>query len=148
MSEPAGVTWTEEQWTAKLAPFAKAPPTDEEKLTETLTRKVSESRAIADEIMEEFKKSNLQYFLESGVSNDTAIMMSLHVHHRLRAVSIEVGGVPFTVDVLNFIISGDLEVAYTTLSYMTADDMSLPYHFLSQSRIDTLKAMIATRVPM
>lgn len=146
LSEPDGISWTEEEWLSKLAPFAVAPPSPQEQMLEHLARKVSESRLIADKIIEAFKKRNLAFFVENNIPNDLAIMMSLHVHHRLRAVSLNVGGVDFVIDVLNLVISGDLETAYVVLSYMQADDMSMPYHFLSQEVIDLLKVSIAERV--
>ena len=139
---------TEEVWAAKLAPFAKAPPSEEEQFVQALSRTVAQSRIWADEIIEEFKKENLAYFITSGTSNDLAIMISLHVHHRLRAVPVTIGGVSFVIDVMNLVISGDLETAFVVLSYMTPDDMSMPYHWFNQERIDSLKSKISSRIPL
>jgi hypothetical protein len=136
----------EEVWEQRLAIYAVAPPSPQEQLYTALERTVVQSRLWADEIIEEFKKENLAYFVENSVPNDLAIMVSLHVHHRLRAIDITVGGVPFTIDLMNLVISGDLETAYVVLSYMEPDDMSMPYHWFSQSRIDSLKSKIAMRV--
>jgi hypothetical protein len=146
ISEPEGISWTEEEWEGKLSPYAAAPPTVEEQTYVALERTVLQSRAWADEIIEEFKKENLAYFLENSVPNDLAIMVSLHVHHRLRAIDITVGGLPLTIDLMNLVISGDLETAFVVLSYMEPDDMTMPYHWFSQERINSLKAKIATRV--
>jgi hypothetical protein len=136
----------EEVWDSQLAMYAVAPPSPQEQFSEALSRTVAQSRLWADEIIEEFKKENLADFVTNSVPNDLAIMISMHVHHRLRAIDITVGGVPFTIDLMNLVISGDLETAYVVLAYMTPDDMSMPYHWLSQSRIDALRSKIATRV--
>lgn len=132
----------ENVWAAKLAHYAKPPPSQQEQLAEMLSRKVSKSREIADDIIERFKKTNLQFFLENNVSNDLAILMSTHVHHRLRAVDVTINGNQFTIDLMNLVISGDLETAYMVLGYMQPDSMTEPFHFLSQEKIDALRAMI------
>jgi len=136
----------EQEWQEKLAPYAVAPPSPQEQLYMYLERTVAQSRLWSDEIIEEFKKENLAYFVENSIPNDLAIMISLHVHHRLRAIDITVGGVPFTIDLMNLVISGDLETAYAVLSYMEPDDMTMPYHWFSQDRIDELKSKISIRV--
>lgn len=146
LEEPSGVTWTEDEWTERLSRYASPPDTEQEQLHKILSREVSKSRIIADEIIEDFKLRNLKYFIENNISNDLAIMMSLHVHHRLRAVDVTVGGVPFTIDLLNLVISGDLETAYVVLKYMAPDSMELPYHFWSQEVIDLLRNSIADRI--
>lgn len=136
------VETSEEVWAARLAIYAKPPPSQQEQLAEMLSRKVSKSREIADDIIERFKKTNLQFFLENNVSNDLAILMSTHVHHRLRAVDVTINGNQFTIDLMNLVISGDLETAYMVLGYMQPDSMAEPFHFLSQEKIDDLRAMI------
>lgn len=146
LSEPDGVTWSESEWERKLAVFARPPLSGEEQLNEMLIRSVSQSRVWADEIIEEFKRENLAYFVQNAISNDVAILISLHVHHRMRAITIEVSGLTFTIDLLNLVISGDLETAFAVLSYMEPDDMSMPFHWFTQERIDSLKAKIAERV--
>lgn len=137
---------TEEAWQAVLAPYAVAPPSPQQVMQQAIQRSVSESRKIADEIIEEFKAKNLTNFITNSVPNELAIMISLHVHHRLRAVSITVGGVPFVIDLLNLVISGDLETAYVVLSYMVPDDMSMPFHYLDQATINSLKLSISSRI--
>jgi hypothetical protein len=146
MQLPDGTS--EEVWAAKLAPFAAAPPSAESQLETALQRSVSQSRLWSDEIIEAFKKNNLAYFLTSGLTNEEIILKSLWVHHRMRATEINVGGLPMTIDLLNLCISGDLETAFVALSYMTPDDMSMPYHFLSQEKINELKTLIGDKVGM
>lgn len=135
----------EEVWAERLAPYAVEPPGAEEQLLDYLSRSVSTSRVLADEIIEEFKKRNLKYFIENGISNDVAIMKSLWVHHRLRAVDINVWGLPITIDLMNLCISGDLETAYVVLQYMEPDDMSQPWHYCSAEVIASLAQSIKDR---
>jgi hypothetical protein len=80
--------------------------------------------------MAEFKEANLG----SGID----LAQALWVHHRLRALDINVGGLPMTIDLMNLVVSGDLEAAYATLSYATPDDMTQPYHWLSSEQIGFL----------
>lgn len=137
---------SEEVWAAKLAKFAVDPPSQQEQISMALSRKVSESRAMADEIIEAFKKRNLQHFMENEVPNDLAIMQSMWVHHRLRAVEVTAGGLDLVIDLLNLVVSGDLETAWAVLGMMAPDEMDQPYHFLSQEVIDYLRGLIADRI--
>lgn len=137
---------SEEIWAKKLAVYATAPLSQQEQLSQSLDRSIAQSREWADEIIEEFKKENLKEFIEAGTSNEMALLTSLHVHGRMRAISVTVGGVPFTIDLMNLVISGDLETAFVVLSYMEPDDMSMPYHWFNQTRIDSLKAKISDRI--
>lgn len=138
---------TEESvWQERLAAFAKPPPTSEQLLFLQIERAVSESRNISDKIIELFKKENLAFFILNNIPNDLALMMSLHTHHRLRTVEINISGTPFVIDLLNLVVSGDLETALMVLSQMTPDDMSQPYHFLNQERINRLIEMIRERI--
>lgn len=117
--------------------------TDQEYLIRFLLRTVDESNVIAKDIIQKFKAENLSYFVANQIPNEVAIFNSLWLHHRLRAVEINVGGIPFVIDVLNLVVSGDLETALVVLQYMTPDDMTAPYHFLSQERINRLVSMLA-----
>src|SRR5574343_869956 len=71
---------------------------------------------------------------------------ALWVHHRLRALEVtipqqiadqfpgsglsSVVGIPMTIDLLNLVIYGDLEVAYICLLAATPDSGLSSYHFL------------------
>jgi hypothetical protein len=136
----------EEVWTQRLALYAVAPPSPTEQFQVELSRSVAESRVLADEIMNAFKARNLGIFLQGGVSNELAIAKSLWTHHRLRAAEITYGGVNYTIDVLNLCITGDLQTVYATLSLITPDDMSQPYHFLNSDALDYLKDLIGERI--
>lgn len=138
----------EQDWAEALAPYALPPDPPEKQLLDYLSRSVAKSREISDEIIEGFKRRNLQYFIENGIPNEVAIMKSLWVHHRLRAVDINVWGLPITIDLMNLCISGDLETAYVVLQYMQPDDMSQPFHYLSAEVIQSLAQSIKDRVDM
>lgn len=138
MSEPTGVIWSEEKWTEKLAVYAKAPPTSQEQLEYNIGVTVSQRRVWAEEIIEEMKKENLL----AGIN----VMQALWVHNRLRALEITVGGVSFVIDLMNLVVSGDLEVAYVALGYTTPDDMSQAYHFLSTEKIASYRLKIAKKL--
>lgn len=136
----------EEIWAARLEPYLTPPPSPEEQMQAALSRTVAESRKIADDIMGQLKVRNLAYFIENNVSNDLAIMKSLWTHHRLRAASITVGGVPFVIDVLNLVVSGDLETAWVVLGAMEPDDMSQPFHFLEDGVLIFLRQLLGERI--
>lgn len=138
----------EERWAKLLEPYAKHPPSDDEKLQAALSRTVSESRIIADQIIEEIKKENLAYFLQNEISNDIAILKSLWTHHRLRNIELTVSGITMNIDLMNLIITGDLETAYVVLSSITPDDMTQPYHFLSSDRIAAMAAKVKERISL
>ncbi len=130
---------SEEEWSSRLAAYAE-PPKDP--VIEEIKLTVKRGKEIAEEVMETFKKNNILRFAAQGVSNEMALMKSIWVHHRLRAVEVNLGLGPRVVDLMNLCISGDIETAYILLQYMTPDDMSQPDHFLSEEVIDELKDLI------
>jgi hypothetical protein len=137
---------SEEVWTARLAPYAAPPPSQQDQILAQLKRSVVDGKKASDEVMQAFKEANLADFIDLGLSNEAALSKSMWVHHRLRAVDINVGGLAMTIDLMNLCISGDLETAYVILTYMSPDDMSQPYHFLSQTKINALQALIASKI--
>ena len=124
---------TEEQWAEKLATYAQAPSDPTVAYIETT---IEQRKAFADQLMEDIKRQNT---LE-GIN----LMQALWVHHRLRALEITIGGVPFTIDLMNLVISGDIEVAAVVLMNTTPDDMTQPYHWLSTERLSWITAKITT----
>lgn len=137
---------SEEEWASKLAQFAIAPPTEEQLLANYLTRKVSESRKIADEAIDEFQKQVFQYFLTEGVDEQLALLKSCWAHHRLRAVDVTIGGVPMTIDVMNLAITGSLETAWVVMGYMTPDAGDQPFHFFTADWIAQFRSIIGDKV--
>ena len=91
---------------------------------------INRRKEFATQLMAEFKEANLG----SGIN----LPQALWVHHRLRALDINVDGLAMTIDLMNLVVSGDLEAAYATLSYAVPDDMSQPYHWLSSAQIGFL----------
>jgi len=102
---------------------------------------ISERRMWAEDLIERMKKMNIEYGL--------GIAQSLWVHERLRKLTITVGeahaaafpplepvvGMTFNIDLLNLVITGDVETAFAVLLCAEPDDMTQPYHALSQEMI-------------
>jgi len=42
--------------------------------------------------------------------------------------------VPMIIDMLNLVVSGDIEVACLTLQLLSLDDMTQPFHWLNEDR--------------
>lgn len=86
------------------------------------------------------------------------LSQSLWFHHRTRALPVNVlqahadalpplqplVGIPLTLDLMNLVVSGDIETAYAALLCAQADDMTEDYHCISQDLLDYLKYRIAT----
>lgn len=132
LEEPVGITWSEETWAEKLAPFAKAPESNDQIIHKILEATIKQRKEYADDLIERFKNFNMT----SGIN----ILQALWLQHRMRALSITVYGVNFTVDIMNLVVSGDVEVACVALQYAQVDDMSLPYHFFNDARRNWLVA--------
>lgn len=107
------------------------------------------ARRFAQALMARFKlrNRNLAITLPQG----------LWVHHRLRAVEVtitpqavaimpqlaELEGQTLTIDVMNLIISGDIECAFAVLLLMPPDDGSEPYHWMTADAIAQMRAELA-----
>lgn len=114
---------SEEVWAERLAQFA-IPPVSVDLLAMGIKRR----KEFCEDLIERLKKKNIQ----EGIN----VMQAMWMHHRMRALDVNYMGVPMTVDILNMVISGDVEVATLSLQNSVADDMSQPYHWLGQERID------------
>ncbi|MFO0447770.1 MAG: hypothetical protein ACK52I_03610 [Pseudomonadota bacterium] len=116
---------TEEEWSEVLAPYAQAPANP---VFAMIEQSIKERKAFADDLMERLKKRN--------VLADINIGQALWTHSRLRALEVSYPGLPvMTVDLLNMVVSGDVEAACVALMFSVPDDMSQPYHFLSADTI-------------
>lgn len=124
------VSTTEEEWLEKLAPYALPPMTQAEMQASYVKYTIKERKQYSEDLIERLKEKNIN----EGIN----IAQALWMHHRMRANSISFSGIPFTIDIMNLVISGDIEVACVTLMNTTADDMSQPFHWLSQDRINWL----------
>ena len=102
---------------------------------------------IADTISnKEFAQNLLIDFRQMNLDDGINAQQALWLHHRSRALDVVVGGQPMVVDVLNMAMVGDIEAAFVALSSCIPDDMSQPYHWFNQSKIDWLKNKIAEQM--
>lgn len=100
---------------------------------------VQQNKAFADQMMQRLKEKNILEGLSS-------IDQSAWVHHRLRKVdyTMDDGVTIIQLDVLNLVVSGDIETADKILGQIAADDMTETYHWLNQDRIDWIRNEIRT----
>lgn len=132
LSEPDGVTWTEEQWTEKLAKAAKAPPDQSEIVASYLKNTIKQRKEYAEDLLERLKQKN--------ISEGINAMQGMWMHHKMRALEVNFMGVDFVVDIMNMAVSGDVEIACLALMNCVADPMTLPYHWMSEARINWIIA--------
>jgi hypothetical protein len=99
-----------------------------------LDKTVAENRLFSEDLIQRFKKQNL-------ISGLSTIDRAAWVHHRLRKVDylLSDNETLIHIDVLNLVISGDIETAEQVLGQMSPDDMSEDYHWLNQERINWLR---------
>jgi len=114
----------------------------DELLEKALLRSIDKSRLIAENVIEKFKAKNLTEFLAADLPNEHALLISLWIHDRLRAATVEINGMTFTVDCFNLVISGDLETAIVVLQHLEPDAMTEPYHWLTRERLDQVVAWL------
>ena len=115
-------------WAEKLAWYARTPKTNEELQSDLISQSVEERRRLAGVLMNQIKERNLSLGINA--------MQALWVHHRMRALNVSFMGLDVTIDIMNLIVSGDMEVAAISLMNCEPDDMSQPYHWLSAENID------------
>jgi hypothetical protein len=123
---------TESEWAEKLAPFCKSPKSTLEKQTEAITATIRQRREYAEDLIERFKLKNIS----EGING----LQAMYMHHKMRALGVTFCGVPMTLDLLNMVVSGDIEVACLSLLYCTPDDMTMSYHWLNSARVAWLVA--------
>jgi len=94
----------------------------------------------------EFSLNLIQRMKERNILQGlSSIDQASWIHHRLRKTPfiLSDGTTEVFIDLLNLVISGDVETAYVVLGQMQADDMTQPYHWLNQERIDWMRNEIA-----
>jgi hypothetical protein len=103
-------------------------------IPQIVSKTVSENKKFADNLMERLKNKNL---IEGLSSVDHAAW----VHHRLRKVNYTLSDETTVtqLDIMNLVVSGDIETAEHALGQMTPDDMTESYHWLTQERIDWIR---------
>lgn len=114
----------EEVWQNRLAPYAKAPPTEQEMLDSRLQHTIEQRIQWAKDMLQRFKKRNITL----GING----MQALWLHHRMRALEITFNGVSMTEDLINMAAAGDIETSCLALMYATPDDGSQPYHWFTE----------------
>lgn len=118
---------TEEVWQSKLAKYAIAPVNP---ASESLKITIVQRKSYAEDLIERFKFKN--------VSEGINALQAMYMHHKMRALSVTFYSVPMTLDLMNMVVSGDIEVACLSLMSCTPDDMSQPFHWLNEDRINWL----------
>ena len=100
---------------------------------------VYESKVFSDDLMQRMKQKNILEGLDS-------IDQAAWIHHRLRKTDFTLSDETTVVqiDVMNLVISGDMETAEFVLGQMVPDDMTEAYHWLNQERIDWIRNEIRT----
>lgn len=116
---------TEDVWEKKLSLYAIAPVQPD-----LIKESISKRREYAEDLIQRFKYKNIT----EGIN----ALQAMYMHHKMRALSVTFYGLPMTLDILNMVVSGDIEVACLSLMNCQADDMTAPYHWLNQSRINWL----------
>ena len=120
---------SEEIWAEKLSKYAVAPV---DPAQESLKLSIKQRREYADDLIERLKFKN--------ISEGINALQAMCMHHKMRALSVTFYGVPMTLDILNMVVSGDIEVACLSLMNCTPDDMSQPFHWLNQDRVNWIVA--------
>lgn len=88
-------------------------------------------------LMVNFKYQNIT----DGITGPQAV----HLEYRMDNIPfIQSDGTVETNSLYNKMITGDLDTAYFILLYMQPDDMSKPYHSVTQAKIDYLKNALAS----
>lgn len=88
----------------------------------------------AKSVMAEFKQRNIN----DGINGAQAMWM----HQRFKSWDYTFSGIAFNADIVNMAIAGDIQTCCLALIYGTADDMSLPQHWLNSARLAWLVAQM------
>lgn len=119
---------SEEVWASTLATYLVSPT--EQAAEKMLLFTIKQRKEYAEGLLERFKKRNIV----AGIN----AMQGMWLHHRMRAMDITFYGMPFTIDILNLAISGDIEIACLAIIHSTPDDGSMPFHWFTQDAKDFL----------
>lgn len=119
----------ESVWATKLSAYATPPP---DPVKAAVEKTIDDRVLYCQDLIQRFKYKNL-------TENINAVQ-AMYLHHKMRAINITFYGVPMTLDLMNLVISGDVEIACLALMNMTPDDMTAPYHWLNAARVNWLVA--------
>jgi thioredoxin-like negative regulator of GroEL len=97
-------------------------------------KSVKENKEFAEDLIQKLKEKNLMEGLNS-------IDQAAWIHHRLRKVDYILSDnvTVVQIDVLNLVISGDVETAEEVLGQMPPDDMTEAQHWWTQERIEWVR---------
>jgi len=115
----------------------------------SVAHSVAKTKAFSDALIDQIKTMN--------VTGGGGVHTGLWFHHRMRNSAITVTqahadqfapltplvGVSIVIDLMNLVDSGDLESIYGVLCCIDPDDMTQPYHCITQGLIDFVKYEIA-----
>jgi len=102
-----------------------------------VTKSVQDKKNFASKLVKDIKQRNILEGLDT-------IDQAAWVHSRFRKTGFTLsdGITVVQIDVLNLMYSGDIETADMVLEQMIPDNMSQPYHWLSELRIDWIRNQI------
>lgn len=75
-------------------------------------------------------------FKLKNISEGVTWPQALWLHQRVKSWHVQTPIGSFEVDLMNIILSGDLEAAIICLRHGLPDDMTSPFHWVTQERID------------
>ena len=103
-------------------------------LAQNLGLTIKQNKEFADKLLQKLKEKNIA----EGLSN---INQSAWVHHRLRKIDyvLSDGITVVQLDIMNLVVSGDVETAEQALGQLTPDDMTKSFHWLTQDRVDWIR---------
>jgi len=93
-----------------------------------LNTSIEDKIKFAQDLMGQLKFKNLN----EGIN----AVQGFWMHQKVRAMPVTFYGMTFTIDLMNLVVSGDIELACLALMNTTPDAMNMPFHWLSQDRIN------------
>lgn len=90
------------------------------------------------EFLKELMLDLRQEYIDAGILPNQA----LWVHQRLSTWTFPFMGLTYTVDIFDMVQTGNSQLLYLSLTYGTPDDMSQPQHWITQARINEIKATL------
>jgi hypothetical protein len=85
-----------------------------------------------------FAKKLFASFRKKNVTDGINLAQAFWVNQRFSAWSVSYGGNSYTLNIFGMVIGGAVDQACVALMSGSADDMSLPKHFLTQDRLNYL----------
>lgn len=132
-----GVSTTETKLNVYGSSIADEPALDliidthvNENSSEQIYLTIYDRKYFCDELMDRFKKLN--------INSQITAAQGFWLHTRLRQHTFTFYGNTYTLDIMNLIVSGDVELGCIAMMNFSPDSMEEPYHFFTQQRIDWL----------